>query len=480
MRCIECGTDLPEGSRFCLSCGVRQPESAAGTASVDSVRPAAAGAERIDEMPSADEAARSGEDRLSSSAGWEPFRSGGHAQTPGAAAPDVYAADTETDAPPQMRPVLQSEPHTHSHTPSLEAENGSQNVRQNARPARRTKRGGAAVWIVPPLLAACTAGTLLWQVNYEQGISAEAASIQRSAADAALGGNYEIAESKLGEALERRPDDPGIRSDLETVRTIRRLDDRLTEAQRMLGAENASGASTILDEVDNELAALAGSPYDELRTRLDKLHGKLRLADIRNEAKTADTLDELAGLLKTAAAYPVLDKQPVVQLINERIVEVSGNEAEEAIASGSYYEAAAVVDEARSYVPEAERLIELEKRISSLASEGEPAASELLYLSGTELTAGTGALRMDGFKQYESGGGVVFSGRLINVSAEPMYDLLIEFRAYDAQGSYLGEDWTEAAPEGLAPGESADFSAKIAKAGAGTLVVIDSISWYRE
>ncbi|OWA35392.1 hypothetical protein B9G55_12155 [Saccharibacillus sp. O16] len=349
--------------------------------------------------------------------------------------------------------------------------------------ARREGSGiSPRVWIAPPLLAICAAAALIWQVNYERGISAEASEIQRSAADAALGGNYEIAESKLDQALDKRPRDPGIRSDLQTVQTIRRLDEQLNEAQRLLSRSDAAGATSVLDQVNRDLASLNGTAYDRLRDRLNKMRAKLELADIRSDAQKAGTLAELADLLKTASAYPKAQQQPVIELITDRIVEVSSDEAERAIEGGSYYEAAAVIDEARGYAPEAKQLIELEKQIASLTTEtteDEYADSELFLASGQELTSGAGDLQMKGFKQSAAEGMLQFSGQLTNTSTMPMYDLLVEFRSYDANGKFLGENWTEVHPKDLEPGQTASFSDQL-KAGAGAVVVVDSVSWYRE
>ncbi|NGZ78008.1 FxLYD domain-containing protein [Saccharibacillus alkalitolerans] len=502
MHCVQCGTELPEGSRFCISCGVRQPEAAAEKAAEHSPEPPCRSGEPGSAVPAAEPftAGTDGASGDASAGGMRPdtrsvpaselppvvepiavrlTKAGGEAASE---APGGERQSPEEESPPRMRPVAAGSREARFAPPPPEPHGDRRVLRGEERPDRRTSSGGrgASVWLVPPLLALFTAGALLWQVNVERGISAEASGIQRTAADAALGGNYEIAEAKLGEALEKRPGDPGIRSDLQAVRTIRRLEDRLAEAQRLLSGADASGAAVVLDEVQGQLTGLQGRAYDRLRDRLDRLREQLELAGLRTEAEGAQTLDELAGLMKTASASPAPDKGPVVELISDRIVKVGGDEAEQAIASGSYYEAAAVVDEARSYVPEAERLIELEKRISSLASEGGSDSSGLVYLSGAELAAGTGELRMEGFERQLEDEGLVFSGRLTNASSAPMYDLLIEFRAYDANGSFLGEEWTELQPTDLKPGGQASFTDKVASAEEGAIVIIDSVSWYRE
>lgn len=469
MRCIQCGTELPDGSRFCSSCGAKQPESsvhpehgnpAAGSYGVPSGHAAA------DEVPPPVEepiAIRLTKDR---------------------ARPDETSAfryGTDEEEPPQMRPVSpkSSSPRYTPVSPALDRERPASSA-----PARSVQPEGGrrkmTAWALPMLLAACAAGTLIWQTDYERDVSAQATKIQRSAADAALGGNYEIAESRLNLALEKRPEHSGIRSDLETVQTIRRLDDRLTEAQRRIARSDAAGASAVLDEVQRELAGLSGSAYDRLRSQLDKLREKMELVGIRSDAQRADTLGELGSLMKTAADYPAADKDPVLKLITDRIVKIGGDEAEQAIADGSYYEAAAVVDEARSYVPEAERLIELEKQISQLASDVHSASQELKYLSGSDLAAGTGELRLSGFEQHGSGSKLIFSGVIDNVSDESVYDLLIEFRSYDAQGRFQGEGWTEVLPSGLKPGETAVFTDEVLSARDDSIIVIDSVSWYRE
>ncbi|CAM4106216.1 zinc ribbon domain-containing protein [Saccharibacillus endophyticus] len=313
MRCVQCGTELPEGSRFCSSCGAKQPEALSESIVRETdIQPGA--------VPDR-ENTESDPGRQSSSSGspWPEARSLPHSLSKGAgetprlrrsselqqssaesenAPPPVSEPiavrltkpDNEPEAsgrppgdsgglfgpgeaaPPQMRPVPPSGGDTRFAPPSAPVAGQRPSVRaphSSGRPAGERK--SLVPWIVPPLLAICAAGALLWQVGYERGVSAEASGIQRSAADAALGGNYEIAESKLGEALDKRPDDPGIRSDLETVQTIRRLDTQLTEAQRMLGGGDASAAAAKLNEVRQELSSLKGGAYNRLRARFDKL-----------------------------------------------------------------------------------------------------------------------------------------------------------------------------------------------------------------
>ncbi|WP_172253386.1 FxLYD domain-containing protein [Saccharibacillus deserti] len=521
MRCIQCGAELSEGSRFCSSCGAKQPEAevhprteeTAERNTADRVpvpENPASSANRPEQarepFPPAERTAQAQPEarrvpRAADTEDQEAARQrGGYSQAGESPVPppveepiavrltkgavlreaDTFRYGTDEEEPPQMRPV--SSPAQSFRQPLPASEPGNRTV---SPPAGRTagraeRRRSVGAWIAPPLLAVCAAGALLWQVDYEREISTETTEIQRSAADAALGGNYEIAESRLKQAMAKRPDDSGIRFDLETVQNIRRLDDRLGEAQRLLSTADSAGASAILTEVEKELAGLKSGAYDRVRERLGRVREKVELVGIRSDAEKADTLDELTGLLKTASAYPAADKEPVLELINDRIVEVGGDEAEQAIASGSYYEAAAVVDEARSYVPKAERLIELEKQISSLASESESVDSELLYLSGSELTAGTGELALDGLKQRTSGEKLLISGVIRNASNHPMHELLIEFRTYDAEGTFLGEDWTEVLPNVLEPKETASFSARVEAAGDGATVIIDSVSWYRK
>lgn len=541
MRCIQCGAELPAGSRFCSSCGAKQPgvderpaapaesreagSAGAGPQAEREGRPAgspearsvadrpeadsrlerreaedAARADSIADRPEArpaaagTESARDPFDRRGRNFGAatapavpppvaeEPIavRLTQSGAKPDAPAPGRYGAGAGEEEPPQMRPVSPDSRSARSAyaAPADRDRSGSAGRSGPARPGGGRK---AAAWVAPTLLAVCAAGALVWQTGYERDVSAETTQIQRSAADAALGGNYEIAESKLSLALAKRPNDSGIRSDLDTVRTIRRLDDRLTDAQRLIGTKDAAGASAVLDEVQRELARLNGSAYDRLRVQLDKLREKMELVGIRSDAERADSLAELGGLMRTAADYPARDKAPVLEVITDRIVEIGGDEAEQAIASGSYYEAAAVVEEARSYVPEAERLIELDKEISLLASDsGGGSAGELLELLGSQLQAGTGELKLSDFRQRAQGDKVAFSGTLTNVSNSSMSDLLVEFRAYDAQGTFLGEDWTEVRPGGLKPGEAASFADEVKSAGEGAIIVIDSVSWYRE
>ncbi|QDH21578.1 FxLYD domain-containing protein [Saccharibacillus brassicae] len=541
MRCIQCGAELPAGSRFCSSCGAKQPEAVgrpveAGIADERREAGDAARAGSVGERPQAEDVAErpqagsQGDWREAGGAGEPPQAAGAGSMAdrpearpaaagtesardpfdrrgrdfgaaavpppvaeepiavrltqsgakPDAPAPGRYSAGAGEEEPPQMRPVSpDARPARSAYAaPADRDRSGSAGRSGSARPSGGRK---AAAWVAPTLLAVCAAGALVWQTGYERDVSAETTQIQRSAADAALGGNYEIAESKLSLALAKRPNDSGIRSDLDTVRTIRRLDDRLTDAQRLIGKKDAAGASAVLDEVQRELAGLNGSAYDRLRVQLDKLREKMELVGIRSDAERADSLAELGGLMRTAADYPARDKAPVLELITDRIVKIGGDEAEQAIASGSYYEAAAVVDEARSYVPEAERLIELDKEISSLASDsGGGSAGELIELLGSELQAGTGELKLSDFGQRAQGGKVAFSGTLTNVSNTSMSDLLVEFRAYDAQGTFLGEDWTEVRPGGLKPGETASFADEVKSAGEDAIIVIDSVSWYRE
>lgn len=503
MQCVQCGAELPEGSRFCSNCGAKQPEEAASAAPMDSSWPEARKVPGA-APPGIGESLKPWSERENMPGSQRPLLGEEAAPPPEPGEPlAVRLTKLEASAssgsdrdradagffgeaggePPQMRADAPRGGESRFAPPPVPvpSDSGRAGGAERGRGGRRSEGGGSSVrvWIAPPLLAICAAAALIWQVNYERGISAEAAEIQRSAAAAALGGNYEIAEAKLDQALDKRPRDPGIRSDLQTVQTIRRLEDQLTEVQRLLSRSDTAGASGVLDQVNRELSGLSGTAYDRLRDRVNKLRAKLELADIRGSAEKAGTLAELAGLLKTASAYPASQQQPVVELITDRIVEVSGDEAEQAIADGSYYEAAAMVDEARGYAPEAQRLIDLEKRLASLTAESEYAASELFEASGRELLSGTGGLRMEPLRQIVKNGKLEFSGTLRNESAATLYDLLVEYRSYDAQGKFAGEGWTEVSPGDLAPGKTASFSDRL-DAEEGAIVVIDSVSWYRE
>ncbi|MCQ4087579.1 zinc ribbon domain-containing protein [Saccharibacillus sp. JS10] len=336
------------------------------------------------------------------------------------------------------------------------------------------------LWILPLLLAVCIAGILIWQVGYERTLNDEVSSIQRSGADAALGGNYEIAEAKLNQALAKRPDQPGVRADLATIQKIRSLDDKLTEVQRMIAKSEMAAANGKLNEVQNELSALEGGAYNRLRTRFEQLREKLDLASIRTQAESTNQVEKLGGLLHTASRYQAEDKQEIVNLISDRIVQVGVSTAEQAIESGSYHEAAAAIDEARKYVPEAEKLIELEQQIVALSDKNDSTESQLVFLSGSELNQRQSDLRLSDFKQQAESNGITFSGVFTNASSYDMYELLLEYRAYDAEGSFLSEDWMAISPDLIKAGDTTTFSRKVNAAKPGTIVVIDSVSWYRK
>ncbi|MDO3412719.1 zinc-ribbon domain-containing protein [Saccharibacillus sp. CPCC 101409] len=405
----------------------------------------------------------------------------GASPAPGDAAQEPLAVrltqgggDGAAGAPPQMWPVGGQR----GYAPPASAAQTS----AAGRPAPRggDKRRSPLAWLAPVLLGLAAAGLLTAQVSYERGVNGEAAADQQGAAQAALGGNYEIAEAKLDEALERRPDDPGLKTDLQTVQDVRRLDGRLGEAQQLITSGSAEEAQKILGEVENELGDRKSGAYDRVRERLNRLRERTALAGIRGEAERAATLDELAGLLKTASASPSAEKEGVVGLITNRIVDVTGDEAEAAIASGSYYEAAAVIDEGRGYAPESERLIELEKQVSALASKEKSSMPELARLTGAQLREDGAELALADLRQAETGRGLSFSGMLTNTTDQAMYDLLVEYRIYSPEGSFLGEDWTEVRPADLKPGASGNFAAASSEAPDDAIVVIDSVSWYRE
>ncbi|MEJ8302923.1 zinc ribbon domain-containing protein [Saccharibacillus sacchari] len=316
MRCVQCGAELPEGSRFCSSCGAKQPgtppesivrelDTPIGTApgwganeandrkQATPSNPAWPEARNIPQPPVAGVSETPGLRRSPES---EEAAKAEHAPPPVSEPIAVRLTKPESEqgasgspsgesgglfgpgeaAPPQMRPVPPAGDATRFAPPSAPIAGQRPDMRHpqsSERPAAGRK--SVVAWIIPPLLAICVAGVLIWQVGYERGVSAEAAGNQRSGVDAALGGNYEIAESKLGEALNRRPDDPGIRSDLESVQTIRRLDAQLTEVQRMLSSADASAAATKLTEVGQELSSLKGGAYNRLRARFDKLRNQV-------------------------------------------------------------------------------------------------------------------------------------------------------------------------------------------------------------
>lgn len=436
MYCNHCGANQPDDAVFCSQCGARlQTQSESSLPEEQEIR---------NEQPPVDYL-----DQLRS-----------HSSSP------------STDSQPSGQDQIHATPPTSSNSSS-----GSP-TQLPASPIRHL------TWIIPTILLLGIAGTLFWWYQHQQDINHQVTQLHQEASNLALKGQYEPALTKITQATTLRPTYTVLTTDQRMIETANRIHTKLTTVSSKLKLNQLEPAEQSLITLQKALDSRKEPIFDQEKTLANRNQDLLAVLQVKKELDQLDTIDALAYKLDEVDRLNNQEAKEVHQLIITKIVTISMKNAEKLLQQNDFSQATAAVKSGLQYSSKDEKLLSLQKRITSEKEAFELAEKQRIERAIQQAeeedlknrTAGVELSNLD--VQLNEYGDIEIYGEVKNVATKPIYSITVYYSGYDAAGNYLFSSSASVEPYDLAVGATGSYSAYEYDWYEEVTIQVDNITWY--
>lgn len=444
MYCNHCGANQPDHAVFCSQCGAKlQTQSESTVPSEQEIDKEQTPVDYLDQLRS--------------------DQSSNH-------------TDSEPTLPIANKPIHRAEPA--SSTVSLPP--------SGSPPYRSTSPARHLTWIIPTVLLLGIAGTLFWWYQHQQDINVQVTQLHQEASQLALKGQYEPALAKITQATTLRPTYAVLTKDQTMIETANRIHTKLGTVSSNLKQNQLQPAEKSLITLQKTLDTRKESIFEQEKTLANRNQDLLAVLKVKKELDQLDTIDALAYKLDEVDRLNNQEAKEVHQLIINKIITISMKNAEKLLQQNDFSQATAAVKAGLQYSSKDEKLLFLQKRITSEKEAFELAEKQRIERAIQQAeeedlknrTAGVELLNVD--TQLNEYGDIEIYGEVKNVATKPIYSITVYYSGYDAAGNYLFSSSASVEPYDLEPGATGSYSAYEYDWYEEVTVQIDNITWYLE
>jgi len=435
MYCNHCGANQPDNAVFCSQCGARLQTPTEPSPDTQEIPNEQSPVDILDQLRS--------------------DSSSVHA--------DSQSSDTE---------------HIHSVTSASSTSSSGAPPQPPASPLRHL------TWIIPTVLLLGIAGTLFWWYQHQQDINQQVTQLHQEASTLALKGQYEPALTKLTQATTLRPTYTVLHTDQRMIETANRIHTKLTTVSSKLKLNQLEPAEQSLTTLQKALDARKEPIFDQEKTLANRNQDLLAVLQVKKELDQLDTIDALAYKLDEVDRLNNQEAKEVHQLIINKIITISMKNAEKLLQQNDFSQATEAVKSGLQYSSKDEKLLSLQKRITSEKEAFELAEKQRIERAIQQAeeedlknrTAGVELSNLD--VQLNEYGDIEIYGEVKNVATKPIYSITVYYSGYDASGNYLFSSSTSVEPYDLAIGATGSYSAYEYDWYEEVTIQIDNITWY--
>jgi hypothetical protein len=328
-------------------------------------------------------------------------------------------------------------------------------------------------------------GVSAYYVN-ETTINKDVLSLQHSAENAALNGEYVKAEKELLRAQNMRPDYAVLEQNLETIARANHYTTELTSISDKIKENNFTEAEADLSTLTENITAEFDPLFDPLKDLIAAKEITVTVGKIKQELAELTTVNQLADKLNTISTLSSEEATAVKDQILTKIVQLTSEQAEHYLQNKQFSDAIASVNRGLEYATNNEKLSSFKDKIEQERDAFERAEVERLEkameaAAKEDLQNRTAAVDMNWFEAHvDEYGDLYLSGEVTNVATKTISSITIYYTVYDLEGYYLYDSWTTVFPFSLSPGEQGSFDDVVYYLFEDVNVSVDNITWYVE
>jgi len=400
MFCAQCGTSLPQNSKFCSRCG-----APVGTASADEI---AAGRDEV-------------------------------AASLAPALGEFAPAAVREDAPPAPAD------------------------RSDRAPAKPRSAYRHVYWLLPALSLAISGVSIAAAYAYQTNVNREVERLHATAERLALDGEWKEALGRIELALEKRPDHPALRDDRQVLMDTILLDEKLESANEDIAEKAFDEALESIDTVREQLETRSGAVYELLAEKAAEREESVVVAQAKDEYPAKESIEQLTPLLSTLKRYEGEDAKQTASAIVQKIAELAHAKATEELDAKNFTAALSTVGEALQHDEGNAKLTELKAKIEAeqtayVEAEQQRIQSAMEAASMEDLRNRTEAVELVSVYAYEDNYGYFnVEGEVRNVATRAISSVIVYFDILDAWGNVVASQSLYVDPYYLEIGETGTF-----------------------
>lgn len=338
--------------------------------------------------------------------------------------------------------------------------------------------------LIPMLTLIIFSSGLTLYFFYEKGINKEVLSMQKTAEETALNGNYGKAKELLGMALSKRPKYKILHSDLKEVQKAIKYQDKLDEIKNYIKKSEFEKANEELAKLKDKMGGEKSPIFNGFQKIINEHDTSLTIGKVKKELNSLSTLDELGGKLLILAPLPEGQASSIKQEIINKIVQVSSDKAEKELLNKRFTDALSTIDQGLQYAQSEKKLIALKTRVEQEKTSFERAEQDRIEqameaAAKEDLINKTAAVKVTNLSyEIDRFGDLYLSGSITNTATKQIRFITIYYNIFDEDGNFLKEDYTSVYPYAIDMGGTGFFEDTIYGVYQDVKIEIDNITWY--
>ncbi|MBA2174424.1 zinc-ribbon domain-containing protein [Halobacillus locisalis] len=316
---------------------------------------------------------------------------------------------------------------------------------------------------IPTSVFLLLSAALFFVYTHEQRVNQNVIQSKQEAEDLALSGHFKEAEEKLRNAVDQRPNEEALASDLRSVQAALDVRKEMNQIESMIENDQLQEAEKQLEELEETIQGNDSQLFLTFVTETNSLNSKITVMKINQELNQMTNIDELASRLNELSGLNLKEAAQVREKVTEKMVSLSTEKAEKALSEKQYSEAISSVDQALQYVVNNQKLLQLKERIQQektafeneqqqrLEQAMQQAAKDELKNQTDALEVVSAQVRKDEFGDY------MVTGTVKSVATQIISTVTATYEVLNRNGEVVKTDHAKVYPIYLNPEDEGTF-----------------------
>ncbi|WP_147534447.1 FxLYD domain-containing protein [Bacillus marasmi] len=496
MYCHQCGSKVPEGARFCSTCGAslsisqdtystESVEHETETSQIPENQNPQLQDERMEDAPYLNK---------------QTVQAQQNEEEPQSKQLKELQTEQQTEQQSEILTEPPTEPAKEPQNPNSETlvevaaavqtqtqskvRSQQRNTQPEDKPGFSQKLKKYLFVIIPIVSLLGVSGGVFAYYNHETTINQQVKEFKTEAEKAATKGQYQKAIKALDKGIQLRPDYKLLQTEKETVKTAQSYSKSINQIAEYIRTKKFDDATKELNTLSQMLTKAKGPLFKPFKQQLKEKEVSITVGKIKQEIDGLQTIEELGGKLTVVASLSSDEANAVKTQITNKIIQLASDQAEGYLQNKDFDNALSVIDSGLSYSKDEAKLLAFKERVQSEKAAFEKAEQDRIEqameaAAKEDLKNHTAAVDVLSFNvELDEYGDAYLTGEVKNSATTSIYSIQIEYTVFDAVGEYSDTGYTTVYPYYLEPGETGSFEDIIYYVDENVKVEINNIKWY--
>ncbi|GAA0453173.1 zinc ribbon domain-containing protein [Alkalibacillus silvisoli] len=324
----------------------------------------------------------------------------------------------------------------------------------------QTQSGLNRWWLTPIVTLVCVLIAGIGLHFYLEYNNSSAQSLYDEGVEHALEGQYNRAQSLFEEAIDYNPNFEAAQVNSEFMTVALEINEKLNNVDTLVDQGAFQQAVQITEEAESQLNSYNGDIINHLLESILDKRNEVRITQVEQRLAEEPGIEELKILLWQTQSIEHNEAEDLENLMKERIVSRTANEANDKLQTNQFTAAISIVEDGLRYVPENERLDSLKTTISNQQADFETQQQERIEQALTQYESEQEQNENDAVElneievtvnDYDE---VNVYGELTSVATRPIHSISVQYVLLDDDEDEILENETFVFPDTLYPDET--------------------------